>query len=90
VVVVFLLAVAGTAIVVALSNAGSTSFAVNSCVKQDGESAKKADCGDSGAFTIVSKVDKPESCSDASQPYIVLQHKGQKDQVLCLRPASQK
>jgi hypothetical protein len=90
VVVVFLLAVAGTAIVVALNNAGGTSFAVNSCVKQDGDSAKKANCSDSSAFTIVSKVDKPESCSDASQPYIVLQHKGQKDQVLCLRPANQK
>ncbi|WP_330186259.1 hypothetical protein KZZ52_00535 [Dactylosporangium sp. AC04546] len=90
VIVVFLLAVAGTAIVVALNNAGSTSFAVNSCVKQDGDSAKKASCSDGDSFQIVSKVDKPESCSDASQPYIVLQHKGQKDEVLCLRPANQK
>ena len=90
VVVVFLLAVAGTGIVVALNNAGSTSFAVNSCVKQDGDSAKKASCSDKDAFTIVQKVEKPESCSDASQPYIVLQHKGQKDEVLCLRPAAQK
>ncbi|GAB3867321.1 LppU/SCO3897 family protein [Dactylosporangium cerinum] len=90
VVVVFLLAVAGTGIVVALNNAGSTSFAVNSCVKQDGDSAKKASCSDKDAFTIVQKVEKPESCSDASQPYIVLQHKGQKDEVLCLRPAAAK
>jgi hypothetical protein len=90
VVVVFLLAVAGTGIVVALNNAGSTSFAVNSCVKQDGDSAKKASCSDKDAFTITQKVEKPESCSDASQPYVVLQHKGQKDEVLCLRPAAQK
>ena len=90
VVVVFLLAVAGTGIVVALNNAGSTSFAVNSCVKQDGDSAKKASCSDKDAFTIVQKVEKPESCSDAGQPYVVLQHKGQKDEVLCLRPAAQK
>ncbi|WP_327007140.1 hypothetical protein OHA72_07615 [Dactylosporangium sp. NBC_01737] len=90
VVVVFLLAVAGTGIVVALNNAGSTSFAVNSCVKQDGDSAKKASCSDKDAFTVVQKVEKPESCSDASQPYVVLQHKGQKDEVLCLRPAAQK
>jgi hypothetical protein len=90
VVVVFLLAVAGTGIVVALNNAGSSSFAVNSCVKQDGDSAKKADCSDKDAFTITQKVDKAESCSDASQPFVVLQHKGQKDQVLCLRPVGQK
>ncbi|MEV0565820.1 hypothetical protein [Dactylosporangium sp. NPDC050588] len=90
VVVVFLLAVAGTGIVVALNNADSTSFAVNSCVKQDGNSAKKASCSDKDAFTIVQKVEKPESCSDASQPYVVLQHKGQKDEVLCLRPTSAK
>jgi len=90
VVVVFLLAVAGPAIVVAISNAGSTNFAVNSCVKQDGDGAKSADCSDAGSFRIVSKVEKPESCSDASQPYIVLEKKGQKEQVLCLRPASQK
>jgi hypothetical protein len=89
VVAVFLLAVAGTAIVVKLSNAGGTSFAVNSCVKQDGDSAKGVSCSDKDAFRIVSKVDKPESCSDASQPYITLTNKGQKDTVLCLRPASQ-
>jgi hypothetical protein len=87
---VFLVAVAGTAIVVKISNAGGTSFAVNSCVKQDGDSASGVDCSNKDAFRIVSKVDKPESCSDASQPYIVLQHKGEKDEVLCLRPASEK
>ncbi|MFI5915383.1 hypothetical protein [Dactylosporangium sp. NPDC051541] len=87
---VFLVAVAGTAIVVKISNAGGTSFAVNSCVKRDGDSATGVDCGNKDAFRIVSKVDKPESCSDAAQPYIVLQHKGEKDQVLCLRPAAEK
>nr|BFE64205.1 hypothetical protein GCM10020063_087310 [Dactylosporangium thailandense] len=87
---VFLVAVAGTAIIVKISGAGGTSFAVNSCVKQDGDSATGVDCSSKDAFKIVSKVDKPESCSDASQPYIVLQHKGEKDQVLCLRPASEK
>jgi hypothetical protein len=88
--VVFLLAVAGTAVVVALNNAGDTSFAINSCVKQNGDQAVKADCSDSGAFTVVSKVEKQESCPDPNQPFIVLEHKGAKDQVLCLRPASQK
>jgi hypothetical protein len=88
--VVFLLAVAGTGIVVALNHAGDTTFAVNSCVKQSGDRAVKANCSDSGAFTVVSKVDRQESCADPNQPFIVLQHKGSKDQVLCLRPASQK
>ena len=90
VVVVFLLAVAGTGIVVALNNAGDTSFAVNSCVRQNGDQAVKASCSDSGAFTVVSKVDRQESCPDPNQPFIVLQHKGSKDEVLCLRPAGQK
>jgi hypothetical protein len=88
--VVFLLAVAGTGIVVALNQAGGTTFAVNSCVKQSGDQAVKANCSDSGAFTVMSKVDRQESCADPNQPFIVLQHKGSKDQVLCLRPASQK
>jgi hypothetical protein len=86
---VFLLAVAGTAIVVKVSNLG-TSYAVNSCVRQDGEGAKGVSCSDKDAFRIVSKVDAPTGCSDASQPFITLQKKGQKDQVLCLRPANQK
>ena len=90
VVAVFLLAVAGTGIVVALNNAGSTSFAVNSCVKQDGDSARRPAARTRTRSPIVQKVEKPESCSDASQPYVVLQHKGQKDEVLCLRPAAQK
>ena len=90
VVVVFLLAVAGTGIVVALNNAGDTTFAVNSCVKQKDDQAIKADCSESGAFTVVSKVERQESCPDTNQPFIVLQHKGSKDQVLCLRPANQK
>ena len=50
---VFLVAVAGTAIVVKISVAGGTSFAVNSCVKQDGDSATSAGCSDKDAFKIV-------------------------------------
>jgi hypothetical protein len=88
--VVFLLAVAGTGVVVALNNSGDGTFAVNSCVKRDGEKAVKASCSDSGAYTIVSKQAKQEDCPDPNQPFIVLQHKGSDDQVLCLRPASQK
>jgi hypothetical protein len=88
--VVFLLAVAGTGVVVALNNAGGGTFAVNSCVRRDGEKAVKASCSDSGAYTVVSKQAKQEDCPDPNQPFIVLQHKGSDDQVLCLRPANQK
>jgi hypothetical protein len=88
--VLVLLAVAGTGIVMALNNAGATTFAVNSCVKKSGSAAVKASCSDSGAFTIVSKVDAQEDCPDKNQPFVVLEHKGEKDQVLCLRPANQK
>jgi hypothetical protein len=88
--VVFLLAVAGTGVVVFLNNAGDTTFPVNSCVKQDGAEAVKTSCSTSGAFTVVSKVDRQEDCPDQNQPFIVVQHKGAKDQVLCLRPTSGK
>jgi hypothetical protein len=88
--VVFLLAVAGTGVVVALNNAGDGTFAVNSCVKRNGDQAVKASCSESGAFTVVSKQAKQEDCPDPNQPFIVLQHKGSDDQVLCLRPANQK
>ncbi len=88
--VVFLLAVAGTGVVVALNNAGDGTYAVNSCVKRDGDKAVEASCSESGAFTVVSKQDKQEDCPDPNQPFVVLEHKGSNDQVLCLRPANQK
>jgi flagellar basal body-associated protein FliL len=88
--VVFLLAVAGTGVVVFLNNAGDTTFPVNSCVKQNGGEAVKTSCSSSDAFTVVSKVDRQEDCPDQNQPFIVVQHKGAKDQVLCLRPAGAK
>jgi flagellar basal body-associated protein FliL len=86
--IVFLLAVAGTGLVVWLTR--DTTFAVNSCVKQSGDQAVKAKCSEDGAFTVVSKVERQESCPDPNQPYVVVQHKGANDQVLCLRPAAQK
>jgi hypothetical protein len=88
--VLVLLAIAGTGVVMALNNAGASTFAVNSCVKKDGSAAVKASCSDGGAYTIVSKVDRQEDCPDPNQPFVVLEHRGEKDQVLCLRPASQK
>ena len=62
-------------------------FTVNTgdCVKQDGEAAVKAECGDAGAFQVVSiagqdRVRRPQ------QPYVVNPTGDGKSQVLCLKP----
>ncbi|MFG1886565.1 hypothetical protein ACGFIR_01670, partial [Micromonospora sp. NPDC049051] len=62
--------------------------AVGSCVKKSGENAAAAECGEAGAFTVVSKVDAKDKCADPSQPYVVLQGGGA-NRVLCLKPAGQ-
>lgn len=61
--------------------------AVSSCVKQSGNSAVPANCGDPGTFSVVSKVDAREKCADKSQPYVVLPGSGP-TRVLCLKPAA--
>ncbi|PGH44119.1 hypothetical protein COO58_06495 [Micromonospora sp. WMMA1996] len=62
--------------------------AVGSCIKQSGQSAVAADCGEQGAFTVVSKVDNKDKCADLSQPTVDLQGGGI-NRVLCLKPAGQ-
>ncbi|MFI5836999.1 hypothetical protein ACIA5A_25295 [Micromonospora sp. NPDC051300] len=62
--------------------------AVGSCIKQSGSTAVATDCGQQGAFTIVSKVDNKDKCADLSQPTVVLQGGGT-NRVLCLKPAGQ-
>ncbi|MET8906129.1 hypothetical protein [Micromonospora sp. NPDC004551] len=62
--------------------------AVGSCVKQSGTSAVAADCGEQGAFTVVSKVDSKDKCADPAQPQVVLPGDGT-NRVLCLKPAGQ-
>ncbi|MGC4886068.1 LppU/SCO3897 family protein [Micromonospora sp. DT227] len=62
--------------------------AVGSCIKQTGTTAAPADCGEQGAFTVVSKVDNKDKCADLSQPTVVLQGGGT-NRVLCLKPAGQ-
>jgi hypothetical protein len=62
--------------------------AVGTCVKQAGEGgASAADCGEADAFTIVSKVDAKEKCTDTTQPHVVLPGDGT-NRVLCLKPAA--
>ncbi|WFE37714.1 hypothetical protein [Micromonospora sp. WMMD998] len=62
--------------------------AVGTCIKQSGESAVATDCGQPGAFTVVSKVDNKDKCADLSQPTVVLQGDGT-NRVLCLKPSGQ-
>ncbi|GAA4566374.1 hypothetical protein GCM10023176_16390 [Micromonospora coerulea] len=61
--------------------------AVGSCVKQSGGGAVAADCGEQGAFTVVSKVDAQDKCADPAQPHVVLPGEGA-NRVLCLKPAA--
>ncbi|MER6595277.1 hypothetical protein ABT214_26205, partial [Micromonospora purpureochromogenes] len=61
--------------------------AVGSCIKQSGNGAAEANCGEQGAFTVVSKVDAKEKCADPVQPHVVLPGSGT-DRVLCLKPAT--
>ncbi|MEH0938459.1 hypothetical protein [Micromonospora psammae] len=61
--------------------------AVGSCVKQSGGSASAANCGEQGAFTVVSRVAAKDKCADPAQPHVVLPGSGA-DRVLCLKPAT--
>jgi hypothetical protein len=86
---VVVLAGIGTAVTLALGGS-STNFAVNDCVKESSGKAVKASCSDSKSYKVINKVSKNTDCADQNQPYVVVEHKGSKDEVLCLRPASQK
>ncbi|MGC4879485.1 LppU/SCO3897 family protein [Micromonospora sp. DT43] len=61
--------------------------AVGTCVKQVGQGASAVNCGEAGAFTVVSKVDAKEKCADPAQPHVVLPGEGT-NRVLCLKPAT--
>ncbi|MEU7609232.1 hypothetical protein [Micromonospora sp. NPDC049204] len=62
--------------------------AVGSCVKQSGQGgASAATCGEAGSFSVVSKVDAKEKCTDTTQPHVVLPGSGA-NRVLCLKPAA--
>ncbi|MEV4821733.1 hypothetical protein [Micromonospora sp. NPDC049274] len=61
--------------------------AVGTCVKQVGQGASAVNCGEAGAFTIVSKVDAKDKCADPVQPHVVLPGEGT-NRVLCLKPAT--
>jgi hypothetical protein len=85
---VAVLAVVAVAVVMYLNNSGNASFAVGTCVKQSQKVAVAANCSDKGAYKVVTKTENSASCSDQAQPFVVIQHSGSKDEVLCLAPAS--
>ncbi|MEV1146714.1 hypothetical protein AB0I76_24090, partial [Micromonospora sp. NPDC049799] len=61
-------------------------YEIGSCVKQEGTGVAEVDCGEAGAFTVVSRVDTKEKCADPAQPQVVLPGEGT-NRVLCLKPA---
>jgi hypothetical protein len=69
-------------------SSGDSSFEVGSCVKQSGTAAVAANCGDVGAFKVVSKVADKSDCPDPNQPAAILPDNEGKERVLCLGPAS--
>jgi hypothetical protein len=83
-----LLLVVPLGIVWLVTRSGGPSFDVGSCVRRSGSEAVVAQCGDSGAYTVVAKVDNQDKCTDpAGQPFVVVAGGG-KGNVLCLRPAT--
>jgi hypothetical protein len=71
------------------SDSGSGfSVSAGDCVKQSGNEAVKANCGDPGAFQVVSIADTKDKCGDPAQPYVLNPTEDGKTQVLCLKPSS--
>ncbi len=60
---------------------------VGSCVMQSGESAVEAVCGESGSFTVVSKVESKDKCPDPTMPSLKLRA-NVAEPVLCLKDSN--
>jgi hypothetical protein len=73
-----------------ISGDSDSTFTVNAgeCVKRNGDEAVKANCGDAGAFEVVSIADTKEQCADPGQPYVLNPTSDGRTQVLCLKPRS--
>jgi hypothetical protein len=83
-----LLLVVPLGIVWLATRSSDPSFDVGSCVRRSGSEAVAAECTDADAFTVVSKVDNQDKCTDPpGQPFVVIADGGE-DSVLCLRPAA--
>jgi hypothetical protein len=85
-----LLLVVPLGIVWLATRSSDPSFEIGSCVRRSGDKAVAADCTASDAFTVVSRVDTHDKCTDPpGQPFVVVGDEGD-DSVLCLRPATSK
>ena len=62
--------------------------AVGACVKQSGNTAVPADCTESGAYQVISKVEQVSQCDDPNAPHIQMPAASGREQVLCLRSAA--
>ncbi|QOC94632.1 hypothetical protein [Micromonospora craniellae] len=70
------------------NEAGNFDPAVGSCVKRSGNSAVSANCGETDAFTVVSKVESKDSCPDPAMPLVELRGVST-NPFLCLKPATE-
>ncbi len=70
-----------------LATQSEHSYAVGTCVKQDGSGASIVDCSVAGAYRITSIVDTESGCTDASQPSLVLSTGGTR-KYACLASAA--
>jgi hypothetical protein len=68
------------------SNSGP-SFAVDSCVLQQGDTAVATDCSTPGAFVITSEVRNSTLCQDARQPWLEIDEGNGQKSYRCLAPA---
>jgi collagen type III alpha len=68
------------------SSSDDSTYSVGDCVVQEGDIAQPADCGQPGAFEIVSEVNTREECNDPTQPAIEVA--GPPAKFYCLTPAA--
>ena len=71
-----------------LKSSSGPSFAVDTCVLQQGDSAVATDCSTPGAFVITSEVRNSTLCQDARQPWLEVEEADGTKSYRCLAPAA--
>ena len=66
----------------------TTTFAVNDCVKQDGNDGVKVECTTEGSFRITQITPNDNACPDATQPSLLITKRGGGREYACLAPAN--
>lgn len=70
-----------------LTNSGTT-FAVNDCVKQQGNDGVKTECTDEGAYRITEIMETDNACPDPMQPTLQITERDGGRKYACLTPAA--